>query len=82
MRCEHDTACTRPATLYHTTRHADCHPGYPVGVTVAVCDTHSYTRSETYTRLVPHGTVCPYCGLPITYPTAIHVTPIQERTRA
>lgn len=82
MHCEQDPQCGRPATYYHTTRHADCLPGYPVGVTVAVCDAHSYARSETYTRLVPHGTVCPFCGLPVTYPAAIHVSPIQERTPA
>lgn len=82
MRCEQDQHCGRPATLYHTTRHADCLPNFPIGVTLAVCILHAETRSHTYTRLVPDGEPCPFCHTPITYPGAVTTTPIETRTPA
>jgi len=61
--CEQDPTCPRPAQVLHTTVHGDCAPGFPVGVTIAVCQHHARARDATLRRLSQSLTRCPFCEL-------------------
>lgn len=77
-RCEHDPTCHRPAELLHTFVHADCRPGLTIGVTVAACELHAYTRSESLRRLYERtgATTCVMCGLDV-WPV-VRIEPVPE----
>ena len=79
MKCEHCHHCQREASLLHTIKHADCLPGLPIGVTVAVCELHSCTRSETLRAVFERGmTFCALCLKQLDATDLVAVEPIPE----